>query len=258
MKTTIHSFDGTSIEGSRSRSGVFAAFDWERLVLPPIGAAILSKARHSANGRLKSFPPEDHQQLKDKLGHYSDVQSINCEDTVMWSVFGCADQEAWSTDILTEVFGYASRPRNWQMKLWSRIPHPDTGLIESGPESDCVLQNGMWRYVIEAKWASDISRHKHGKDQLEMRAYQAQLDAVSPETSGVIVLVPSPARYPCAHNGSTIFRQYFEPAGDSYAQLDLAKARNARALTWERLVELIRGRGRPRLREYLEWRLSFV
>jgi hypothetical protein len=265
MASTIPSFDGSVIEGSITNTGsdVFAAFDWERLVLPPLGTAIIGKSKISANVRLRGFPPEDHDRLTEKLGHYSDVQSLNGEDTVTWSVFGCASREGWLNDMLAEVFGPAERPTAWELALWSRICHPDTGKVGHGPQSDVVIQNAeikntLWRYVVEAKWTGDISVHKHGQDQLQMRTYEARLDDVPLERSGVIVVVPCAARYSHATKKRSIFSRYFTPEGNGYTELDAAKELNARALTWERLVEIIAGRGRPKLEAYMGWRLSQI
>jgi hypothetical protein len=164
MASTIRSLDGTVIEGGISKTGTFAAFDWERLVLPPIRGRILDKAAANADWRLDGFTQRDRERLTNKLGHYSDVQSLNCEDTFTYSVFGFADEEVWLNDMLSDLFGPAERPDVWNPALWSRIRHPDTGKVEHGPESDVVLENGGWRYVIEAKWTQDISVHKHGQN----------------------------------------------------------------------------------------------
>jgi hypothetical protein len=258
MGSTIQGFDGTLIEGSISNSGVFAAFDWERLVLPPIADPIIGKARAKADVRLRGFPEPDRDRLKEKLGHYSDVQSLNSEDTVTWSVFGRAHEEGWLNDMLADVFGPAERPESWKLSLWTRIQHPDTGVVEHGPESDVVIECGAWRYVIEAKWTSPITAHKNGQNQIQMRAYQAQLNGTSREKSGVIVVVPQPARYRCAITGEGVFCRYFAPQACGYVQLDAARELNAKAVTWERLLEIIDGRGHPRLQDYMEWRLSLI
>ena len=258
VASTIHSFDGTPIEGAVTSSGVFAAFDWKCLTLPPIGGPIIRKSCARADTRLRGFPQRDHKKLTEMLGHYSDVQSLSSEDTVTWSVFGCANEEGWLNDMLAEMFGPVQRPERWDIALWSRIRHPDTGQMKHGPESDVVIESDAWRYVIEAKWTSDISLHKNGQTQIEMRAYQAQLNDLPPEKSGVIVVAPSPARYCCAITESSRFRRYFAPLGDGYGQLDPAKDLNAQALTWERLVDVIGGRGRAHLRRYMDWRLSLI
>jgi hypothetical protein len=258
VASKIHSFDGILIEGVVTGSGVFAAFNWERLVLAPLGDPIVRKSRAKAEKRLSGFPQRDRARLTEKLGHYSDVQSVNSEDTVTWSVFGCARDEGWLNDLLAEVFGPAERPELWDLSLWSRIRHPDTGSSAHGPESDVVLENGEWKYVIEAKWTSDISIHKNGQNQIQMRAYQAHMNDAPPEKTGVIVVAPRAARYRCALHEDSIFRRYFAPQGDGYAQLGPARELNAQALTWERLVDIIAGRGRPQLQKYLNWRLSLI
>ena len=258
VPSTITSFDGGKIEGSIGKNGVFAAFDWENMILPPAGSPILEKAKVDANKRLDGFPYRDHKRLVEKLGHYSDVQSINSEDTVTGSVFGLADHETWLNDVLTEVFGPAERPKSWEVKLWSRIPHPLTGQTEHGPESDVLIQNAECRYVVEAKWTADISVHLHGENQIEMRAYQAQLGNLSSENCGVIVVVPSPARYKAASTAMSTFRRYFEIRDEGYSCLEPAKKLNAKVLTWERLGQIIGARGRPKLQAYMHWRLSQI
>ena len=59
---------------------------------------------------LRNFPPKDHAQLTSTLGHYSNVQSINSEETVTWSVFGAANPTPWLPDLRALAFGPAVRP----------------------------------------------------------------------------------------------------------------------------------------------------
>ena len=62
MSSIIRRFDGKEIEGSCSRgSGVFAAFDWEDLVLCS-GPKIRGKATPDHRG-LASFPAGDQEAL---------------------------------------------------------------------------------------------------------------------------------------------------------------------------------------------------
>jgi hypothetical protein len=169
----IERFDGQRIEGSRSkRSGVFAAFDWEDLVLRA-SLPIIGKATSVfEKGRLNDFPEEDHRALTRKLGHYSKVQSINSEDTVTWSVLGAYTLDQWIPYVLDLAFGPTHRP---VPNFWARARVMDTR-----PESDVTLQQDYWKYEIESKWLQDIGKgqgQQRDLTQLDLRASCAQIPA---------------------------------------------------------------------------------
>ena len=259
---TIERFDGLPVPGAFSRgSRVFAAFDWRIMALEPHGPPILAKAQEGNVTMLRYFPPQHHAPLTSTSGHYSNAQSINSEDTVTWSVFGAANPAPWLPDLLALAFGSSARPSAWTTKLWERTPHPDTGNPAHGPEADGQLDAPGWRYVIEAKWLSDLDGNQGaGKDstQLDMRAHAARAGGLPPDRCGVLVIAPSPARYEFGRQkAKSVFREYFEPVGDSHRSLPKATALGAVAVTWEGIAALLEKHPSfARVRQYLDWRLS--
>ena len=154
---TIERWDGREMHGVRSRgSSVFAALDWRDLVLAT-GSPIEAKAVLPSK-QLRSFSSEAQRYLTQCDGRYCDLQSINSEDTVTWSVFGVCPVELWAGDLLNLAFGQMKRPSNWTVRFWARLSHPETGVTGHGPEADLTLEaDGDWFFAIEAKWRNDIS-----------------------------------------------------------------------------------------------------
>ena len=93
--------------------------------------------------------------------------------------------------------------------------------------------------------------------QLEMRTAVARAQASDASRRGVLVVVPGPTRYPCARRGT--FANYFDVDGDTYTPRAAAIALEARAVTWEQIVQLVEGEGTDGdVSQYLRWRLSHL
>ena len=251
----IRGFAGQQIAGSRSRgSGVFAAFDWEDMVLRS-GLPIIGKATSKFDqGRVTDFPEEDRPALTRKLGHYAKVQSANSEDTVTWSVLGPDTAKHWLPDVLDKAFGPSHRP---EQKFWRRETVMDTS-----PESDVSLTQSSWRYEIESKWLQDIGKgqgKKRNLTQLDLRAVCAKETTASAVRWGVLVIALPAHLYPCARKSESVFRQYFEPEGDSYRALARADALRCVAVTWIQVLDVLRQNPScTPTAEYLEWRISIA
>lgn len=154
--TSIPRWDGRAIPGVASTgSGVFAALDWIDMIYGSPGPAIEQKAS-CASRQLRSFRENDRPALTRVLGHYSNVQSSNSEDTVTWSVFGGAEKSRWINTVLECAFSQAELPSKWNLEFWERTPHHDTGVRLYGPEADLQISAPGWYYVIEAKWCKDL------------------------------------------------------------------------------------------------------
>lgn len=261
MSYTIIGFDGRAIVGSRSvGSGVFAAFDWHDMVLNP-GPPIIRKAL-TERGRTSDFPPEDRETLKAKLGHYSRLQSANSEDTVTWSVFGAKPFAPWLTPLLAGIFDEPTIPSDWSACFWQRQAHPDTGLVEHGPESEITLTAPGWCIEIEAKWLSDLDGTQgaaRNRSQIDMRAFTAQRNAGSGGAWRVLVIAPSVGLYPPAGKQASVFRTYFDQDGASYRGRASAEDAKARVVTWEEVAAVLATHaGYKEIADYLRWRLTLI
>lgn len=260
LACSITDYQGRVVRGSRSRgSGVFAAFNWRDMVLNP-GPEIIRKASQKA--RLSDFPPEDQEELAACLGHYSPVQSANSEDTVTWSVFGASPLQAWLPGVLAEVFDEPLPSSPWSARFWQRQAHPDTGDEQRGPESEITLLAGKWCIEVEAKWLSDLDgrQGKTGnKSQVDMRAHTARQNSGPDGKYGVLIVAPSPQRYPPSQRLDSVFRRYFDIDGDSYACRDCAAQVNARVITWESIADVLdRAQPLSSTAAYLRWRLELI
>lgn len=261
MSCSITDFQGRQVLGTRSLgSKVFAAYDWQDMVLKP-GAEVVRKAK-SEKGQTRHFPPEDRERLKVCLGHYSKLQSENSEDTVTWSVFGASPFNAWLPEVLAQLFDEPKLPATWSARFWERQPHPDTGISNHGPESEITLLAEGWCIEVEAKWLSDFDGNQGKKrqtSQLEMRSHTAVRNCGSEGNFGVLVVVPSPHRYPPAKKSNSVFRSYFDVEGESYACRPSATRLKARIITWERLAEALDRNGEfQTTAAYLRWRLNLL
>jgi hypothetical protein len=96
--------------------------------------------------------------VREKLGHYSALQSINSEDAITWNFFGgLINQPSASASFLNWLCARLELP--WAgnsaaiADVWRRIPHPDKP-IAPGPELDAVLIGEEIVVMVEAKWGS--------------------------------------------------------------------------------------------------------
>jgi hypothetical protein len=96
--------------------------------------------------------------VRDKLGHYSALQSINSEDAITWNFFGpLIGRPAAGAEFLNWLCGRLELP--WgentaaATDVWRRVPHPDKP-IAPGPELDAMLVAERTVVMVEAKWGS--------------------------------------------------------------------------------------------------------
>jgi hypothetical protein len=160
--------------------GVRAVVDpWDGLVrtgvVPWPPAELIQKLYQSR--QVRAFRDADLAGAKSKHGFYSDLQSLNSEDALTWSVFGpIAYAELpvrlqFAASLLGLIGFPKSKPASAAVWLWRRLPHPDT-LVSGGPEIDFGVQTEDVYVIGEAKWLSGVSGAQgaaHDKDQLQLR-----------------------------------------------------------------------------------------
>jgi len=176
-----HDWNGKPISMVRSRgSGVWAVTKvFDNLVStgcqPWPHADVTQKLIKSS--RLGDFGKAQQRLLTDELGYYSDLQSLNSEDAITWSVFGTMKnaptqvQEQWVAEIFT-LIGLNASPLKPQIYLWKRLPHPETGRITNGSEIDACIITEDAHILIECKWnAKEYMRQGINKDkgQIQLR-----------------------------------------------------------------------------------------
>ncbi|MDE0199655.1 MAG: hypothetical protein OXK78_15735 [Caldilineaceae bacterium] len=124
----------------------------------------LYKSNHEAK-----YEGEDLSAVVRTMGYYCDLQSINSEDAITWSVFGplIYAEEATRIKFCTNLFHMIEPslcpPQVATISLWRRTPHP-TKLSMGGPEIDVLLQTPAAVILGEAKWKSPTD-----EEQIELR-----------------------------------------------------------------------------------------
>jgi hypothetical protein len=148
---------------ARSRGGVVAICDVRRALLYDEGAgwpppALQPKLKRSM--QITAFDPPGSGELQKDLGFYCDLQSIASEDAITWSFFGpfltaSPDVRAKLLNWLLELADVVHEPSTTcEIRLWRRLPHPDTGKSSHGPEPDFALHGDLAIVLGEAKWSA--------------------------------------------------------------------------------------------------------
>lgn len=247
---SIQDWNGNPIEVAKSAGGVTAVADaWENVIStgvrpwPP--PELIQKIYQSRQTR--AFTGMEHVAVTAKFGFYSDLQSLNSEDAITWSVFGpiaYASQsirDLFARELLTliDVQGSAANSRVW---LWRRLPHPDT-LVPGGPEIDFGIQTDDVFLLGEAKWRSKVGARQgvhHDKDQMTLRTEFCEIYGrrLLPETVRFVVLGVSL---------SGGIAQRVDTESDCVGL-------HVRDTTWEALSSISSHPSAEEVRKYLNWK----
>jgi len=131
-----------------------------------------------ASTRFQGRTLEDQSAAIERLGYYSDMQSLNSEDAITWSFFGNLSY-APPPDrlhVLNELLKRLEQPPETEAPscwLWRRIPHPEKPESNGGPEIDFGLLTGTTLVLGEAKWNSKLGTGQGvegNRSQLYLRA----------------------------------------------------------------------------------------
>ncbi|AWK51612.1 hypothetical protein DIC82_11505 [Clostridium beijerinckii] len=141
-------------------------------IVPPI--EIVSKIVKS--NHIYDYDGKYHEELSGIKHFYTDLQSINSEDAITWSLFGYISKldDRIRLDFFNEFLSKISLLQNddyCEIKLWQRLPHPDTN-VSGGPEIDVILIGKRNFIIIECKWNSKIAKKQgvsKNKDQMQIR-----------------------------------------------------------------------------------------
>ena len=125
----------------------------------------------------RAFSGADQKAVIRALGYYCDLQSLNSEDAMTWSVFGpvayapVTIRLAYTESLFRLISPKLPVPRTVAFALWRRLPHPETQ-VSGGPEIDFLIQTDHVLVLGEAKWKSKIDSRqgkKRDKDQITLR-----------------------------------------------------------------------------------------
>jgi len=144
----------------------------ENIIWPPV--EIVGRLYKSIH--INDFDHSAQSELIKELGYYTDLQSINSEDALTWSLFGyiskCSNEV--KTDFLNELLKhlkYEGNQKYCNINLWTRLPHPET-FVSGGPEIDVFIQSEKYIILIECKYKSQIGQNQgkdKDKDQIQIR-----------------------------------------------------------------------------------------
>jgi hypothetical protein len=177
----MQDWNGKEIAFAHSKGGgQIVAHPMDNLIstgcLPWPPAEIVQKLYRSR--QENAFTGEQLAICKSGLGYYCDLQSLNSEDAITWSVFGTIarsdrnHREAWVADFLRLIdIPKEVSPICADICLWRRIPHPDT-LVSGGPEIDFEIITENAVILGEAKWKSSVGKAQgklKDKDQIQLR-----------------------------------------------------------------------------------------
>jgi hypothetical protein len=177
----MQDWNGKEITSAHSKGGVqVVAHPLDNLISTGCSswptAEIVQKLYRSR--QENAFTGEQLAICKSGLGYYCDLQSLNSEDAITWSVFGTVarsnrtQKEAWVADFLKLIaLPVEISPIGADIHLWRRIPHPDT-LVPGGPEIDFAIFTENAVILGEAKWKSGVGKVQgklKDKDQIQLR-----------------------------------------------------------------------------------------
>lgn len=136
---------------------------------------VLQKLYKSGHG--KDFEGDQLKISEEGVGYYCDLQSLNSEDAITWSVFGTvararqSQKESWVADLFALLKLSKATSYDADIFLWRRIPHPDT-LVSGGPEIDFGILTRNALVIGEAKWRSPVNKAQgksKNKSQIKLR-----------------------------------------------------------------------------------------
>ncbi|MBK9290275.1 MAG: hypothetical protein IPM52_01375 [Bacteroidetes bacterium] len=169
--------DKIEIIKSKGNSGAVSSYK-DNLLIPHniIWPPIEIVGRLYKSNHLDDFDNSVQSELIKELGYYTDLQSINSEDALTWSLFGYISKQnnEVRTDFLNELLKYLKykdSQKNCNINLWTRLPHPDT-FVSGGPEIDVFIQSEEYIILIECKYKSQIGQNQgkdKDKDQIQIR-----------------------------------------------------------------------------------------
>ncbi len=259
---------GQRISGAREvASRRFAVDRYYDLAIDPEIAADPAGPYRAHVGRpgqgLELFAPEAQARLKLLLGHFSPGQSLASADALVWNVFSpfhrTRASRRWLNEVLAAAFGPREYPADWMVRLWHReeVPVPGFAATVEAEAAVTLSAPGGFKFLAIAAWQDDFPEGM--SDPIALHANQ--LRGSVPDQSGLLVVVPSPPRYPPAHDPSSVFRRYFVPQHDGYllTEASFALPARVRIVTWESLGE--RADVHPHgveLRAYVGWRVALV
>jgi hypothetical protein len=114
-----------------------------------------------ASLKFRGATPEDDSAARSGLGFYCDLQSLNSEDAITWSIFGILaylpdPERTRAIGRLFSLIDLGSPTGSIACWLWRRLPHPEKPESNNGPELDFGFLTDTVFVLGEAKWNSPL------------------------------------------------------------------------------------------------------
>ena len=199
-----------------------------------------------ASDRWRGKTDEDDRVVRDCLGHYCDLQSLNSEDAITWSFFGplIYGPNAWREQFASHLFqalglSTSSLVALW---LWRRIPHPEKPASTGGPEIDFGIHCERALVLGEAKWNSQIGSGQG------VAGNRTQLDLRVAYCTGLgLKALPSIERWVVLGVGRAT----------DVLDRELTTEAMVRNLSWMDLVAFMPSELRAELSQYVAWKEKY-
>jgi hypothetical protein len=246
MVRTITDWKGASLEVAESRGGVLAVLDYRRNLIMPEEPHAALKRKLRASGRVNSFPPEQQAHLKHELGFYSDLQSLQSEDALTWSVFGpiaCSSdaRRTWFARDLLSALKEDVPVVSAEFSLWQRLPHPQTLDANRGPEVDLIVVADCTLLLVEAKWRAPLGTRQGTAKDLD----QLQIRSKLIEEHGAQI-------WPGVRNTMQVVLTEFP---QSFANSGIPRLK---VVSWDLVCSLASHPRRSEAIDYLQWKRAFA
>jgi hypothetical protein len=201
-----------------------------------------------ASDKWRGKTGQDDLAVREHLGHYCDLQSLNSEDAITWSFFGpliygeARDRIAVAHELFRRI-GLPPPGEEVIFWLWRRLPHPEKPTSSGGPEVDFGVQSESCCVLGEAKWNSRMGKGQgvdKNRSQLGLRIKYC--------TSIGFGALPGVGNWAVLGVGRS--RGIFEGEGIGATSGPVAVSE----MTWQELAECFHSQHQEELRVYLQWK----
>lgn len=155
----LQDWNGRYVGAECSRCGITAVHDLADNLVGVDGGSL--PAEITRRLRPATEPPRFDwiamEKLSEKLGFYSDMQSLQCVDPLVWSVFGTAkasrgsDRSAWIEELLSRLGVSYKTPEPVEISIWKTLNRCGDGDSTTLENSASVI-TGNSAVFFEASW----------------------------------------------------------------------------------------------------------
>jgi hypothetical protein len=193
----IKNWRNEDIRVEKTRNGKLSVCDYrDNLIIPShldFEKSDVSK-KLIKSSHIRDFPPESQKELTKILGFYTDLQSLRSEDAITYSVFGTLHYYSLASQIdfiesMLKLMDVNQKVSNLEISLWTRLPHPHTGIVSHGPEMDFIIKTDTLDILGESKWIHKISGNQGILDNLNQLQIREEVASTNLEKNTIVLYV---------------------------------------------------------------------